>query len=59
MVVYEAGDDEFDVRNESHIQHFIGFVEYEGPDVREANRGVVEQVDEPSGGGDEDIDSVV
>ena len=58
VVVYEAGDDEFDVRNESHIQHFIGFVEDEGPDIRKANRGVVEQVDEPSGGGDEDIDSV-
>ena len=38
VVVYEACDDEFDVRNESHIQHFICFVEYEGPDVREIGR---------------------
>jgi len=59
VLVYEAADYEFDVRDKSHIEHFISFIEDESPDVRQAKLCIAEQVDEPSRGGNENLDPVI
>lgn len=59
VLVYEAANDEFDVRDEAHLEHFIRFVEDEGSDVCQAKRSVTKQVDEPSRSGHEDVNSMV
>ena len=50
MLMYQAGKNEFDIGEESHVEHFISFVEYESPDLREAELGIIEHVDQSAKG---------
>src|SRR3546814_15098959 len=41
----------------AHVHHLVGFVQNEDFDVVEAQRALVDQVEQAAGGGDEDVDA--
>src|SRR3546814_4284594 len=43
--------------DEAHVHHLVGLVENEDFDVVEAQRALVDQVEQAAGGGDEDVDA--
>ena len=45
--------------DEAEIKHLIGFVEHENLDLGEIDGAPVEQIDEPAGCGDEDVDAAL
>ena len=48
-------DDFPDLREETHVEHAVHFVEDEHLDFAEAHGGAVEVIDEAAGGGDDDV----
>ena len=43
--------------DEAQVEHLVGLVEHEDLDVLERQRALVDQVEQPAGGGDEDVDA--
>ena len=52
-----ARRNQFHVVDEPHVQHPVGFVEYEHLQLRQIDAAALEMVDEPTWGGDENVDS--
>jgi hypothetical protein len=50
-------DDFANIGEEAHIEHAIGFIEYEDFDGIEGAESLLHEVEESAGGGDEDIDA--
>ena len=48
-------DDFPDLREETHVEHAVHFVEDEHLDFAEAHGGAVEMIDQAAGGGDDDV----
>ena len=44
--------------DEAHVEHAVGLVEDEDLDLVEANGAVLDEVEQPAGRGDEDVDAV-
>ena len=44
--------------NEAHVEHAIGFIQDETLDLAEAKRIAFDQIEEPAGRGDQDVDAV-
>ncbi len=44
--------------DESHVEHAVGLVEHQAFDVIEPQRIALDEIDEPAGRGDENIDAV-
>ena len=59
MFMDETGQDKVHVFNETHFQHCVRFIEGQGTNMREVDgRGVIKEVNQSSGGGDKDMNSV-
>ena len=54
----QLGDDPADVVDEAHVEHAVGFVEHEHLDAIEMDGTVLHEVEQPAGGGDQDVDAV-
>ena len=54
----KLGDDFADIVNEAHVEHAIGFIQDETLDFAEAKRIAFDQIEEPAGRGDQDVDAV-
>src|SRR3546814_1821486 len=44
--------------DEAHVHHLVGLVEHEDLDVVEAQRALIDEVEQAAGGGDEDVDAL-
>ena len=51
----QAPDDPVDLGLEAHVEHPVGLVEDEDPDVLERDQALLDEVVEPAGGGDDDV----
>ena len=51
-------EDGVDVLGEPHVEHLVGLVEHDQPDVVEAQRAPLDVVDRPARRGDDDVDAV-
>ena len=56
--VRKLGDDFPDVVDEAHIEHAVGLVENETFNVVQAERIALDQIEQPAGRGDQDIDAI-
>ena len=52
-------DDFFEVRQEAHVQQAVGFVDYKNVQPVEEQHFLIEQIQQPSGGGDQNVDAFV
>ena len=52
----QLGDDPLDVRDESHVEHSVGFVDHQHFDLREVEAAAARIIDDPPGGSDDDVD---
>ena len=59
MFLNYAGHDKFDVINEPHLEHFVGFIQDNGPDMTQRQIAVTQQVNEPTRCGNQDVQVVV
>ena len=53
----EQADDAFDIGDEAHVEHAVGFVDDEQLGVRQQDAAAFDEVDEAAGGGDEHVDA--
>ena len=53
----EQGDDPLDVRQEAHVEHPVGLVEDEDLDLAEVRDLLADEVEQPAGRRDEDLDA--
>ena len=51
-------DDAFDIVYEAHVEHAIGFVEYQHLDTRKVDISLLCVIEQTAGCGDEDVDAV-
>ena len=51
------GDDLPDRMDEAHVEHPVGFVEDEDFEIAEPDGALGHQVEQPAGGGDQDVDA--
>ena len=58
MVALDGSQNVVDLGKESHIGHLIGFVEHDHGHVSDRDLLAVDQVDEPTRGGDDDVDAL-
>ena len=54
----QLGDDLADVVDEAHVEHAVGFVEHQKLDLVEPQGVAVDEVEQPAGRGDQNIDAV-
>ena len=54
----QHGDDALDVVDEAHVEHAVGFVEHQHLDLVEAQRALVDQIEQAAGGRDQHVDAV-
>ena len=54
-IVGRLADDPVDGGLEAHVEHAVGLVDDEDPELAEAEDAAIEQVLEPAGGGDQDV----
>ena len=47
-----------DVVDEAHVEHLVGLVEDEDLHVRQHDSALVDEVEQPAGRGDEDVDAI-
>ena len=47
-----------DVMDEAHVEHLVGLVEDEDLDVRQHDSALVDEIEQPAGRGDEDVDAI-
>ncbi len=55
----EGTDDAADRLDEAHVEHAVGFIEHEDAHAGEIHEALLEEIDEPAGRGDEDVDPVL
>ena len=55
----QTGENKFDISEESHVEHFVSFVEYESSDFGDTELCITEHVDKSAGCCDEYIDAVI
>ena len=48
----------FDIWKEAHVEHFVGLIKHECAHLREREVLLFEQVDQTSGGADDDVDAI-
>ena len=48
-----------DVVDEAHVEHLVGFVEHEDFELGERQRALIDEIEQPAGRGDEDVDAVL
>src|SRR5690606_7766928 len=53
----QACDDAFDIMYKSHVEHAIGLVEDEIPDILKRNMALLHQVEQTAGSGNQNIDA--
>src|SRR5665811_799892 len=54
-----AGEQPLDVGQETEVEHLVGLVEHDGPDVRQVEVTLVDQVDHPARRADDDLDAAL
>ena len=54
-----GGDDLADVADEAHVEHAVGLVEDEDRDAVEPHVALGDQIEQPAGRGDQDIDAAL
>ena len=54
----KLGDDFADVVDEAHVEHAVGFVEHEAFDLAQAQRVALDQIEQPAGRRDQNVDAV-
>ena len=54
----QHGDDPLDVMDEAHVEHAVGFVQHQHLDLVEAQRALVDEIDQAAGRGHEHFDAV-
>ena len=54
----KLGDDFPDIVDEAHIEHAVGLVENETFNVVQAERIALDEIEQPAGRGDQDIDAI-
>ena len=52
-------DDLADIADEAHVEHAIGFVEHQDFHTRQVDRALLQVIEQPARGGDQDIDPVL
>ena len=52
-------DDAFDIRNEAHVEHPVGFVDHEDLHVAQYHLAAFDLVEQPARRGDQDVDAAV
>src|SRR5699024_5370745 len=52
-------NDAFDIRDEAHIEHAVGFVDHQDLDVRQKHLAAFEQIEHAAGCGDENVDAAI
>jgi hypothetical protein len=59
MIMNETGQDEVYVFKETHVQHFVCFIQGQGANLREVDEGaMVKKINQSSGGGDENMNAI-
>ena len=57
LVVGGVGEDRLDVLGEAHLEHLVGLVEHQEPQLRQVERALLEVVHDPAGRADDDVDA--
>ena len=52
-----VGEDRLDVLGEAHLQHLVGLVEHQEPQLGEVEGALLQVVHDPAGGADDDLDA--
>jgi len=59
MVMNETGQDEVHIFKETHVQHFVCFIQGQGANLREVDEGaMVKKINQSSGGGDKNMNAI-